>query len=292
MSVWRAFTYLVQRHLMRRRFLCGRADAFGLVLRFKTVDVMGRHIYKYGVYEEEITRFLLDNLVLEAGDIVLDVGANIGWYSLLLARHRQGIAVHGFEPDPETYALLEGNVRANGLEQVKVWPCALSDSPGCKTLYRYADKNTGRNSLLPINAGGSVEILSRRLDEFVEKEGVDPDRLRFAKIDVEGYEAVVLRGMGPVLSRLPLVLAEFSPRYMRRGGQDPAEVPALFQVAGFTPWRLESGSLRPIPEDELRAQRSNTNIFWVNEARRGHLPLRGNAWRLPADGNAKPRVFA
>lgn len=270
----RALAYLAQRHLLRRRLLTGRADEFGLRLRFKAADVMGRHIYKYGVYEEEITRFLLDQLALEAGDVVLDVGANIGWYSLLLARHRPGIQVHGFEPDPETFALLEGNVRANGLDGVRAWPCALSDSPGVKTLYRYADKNTGRNSLLPINSGGSLEIASRRLDEFVEREGVDMARVRFAKIDVEGYEAVVLRGMGGLLARLPLVLAEYSPRYMRRGGQDPAEVPALFQGAGFTAWRLAAGTLVPVGDDELAAQTANTNLFWVNEALRPHLPLR------------------
>jgi len=254
--------------------LTGRADEFGLSLDFKAADVMGRHIYKYGVYEEEITRFLLDQLALSPGDVVLDVGANIGWYSLLLARHRPGILVHGFEPDPETFALLEGNVRANGLDGVRVWPCALSDSPGIKTLYRYADKNTGRNSPLPINQGGSVEIACRRLDEFVEREGLDVERVRFAKIDVEGYEAVVLRGMGGLLPRLPLVLAEYSPRYMRRGRQDPAEVPALFHGAGFTSWRLAGGVLAPVADAELAAQTANTNLFWVNEALRPRLPLR------------------
>jgi FkbM family methyltransferase len=272
--VCRSASYLVQRHLLRRRHLTGRADEFKLTLRFKTADVMGRHIYKYGVYEEEITRFLLDQLTLDPGDVVLDVGANIGWYSLLLARHRPGILVHGFEPDPDTFALLSGNVRDNGLDGVRVWPCALSDSPGAKTLYRYPDKNTGRNSLLPINSAGSVEIVSRRLDEFVEHEGLDAGRIRFAKIDVEGYEAVVLRGMGILLSRLPLVLAEYSPRYMRRGGQDPAEVPALFHGAGFTAWKLAEGGLVPVGEAELSAQSANTNLFWVNEALRPRLPLR------------------
>jgi len=270
----RALAYLFQRHLLQRRHLTGRADEFGLALRFKTADVMGRHIYKYGVYEEEITRFLLDQLTLEAGDVVLDVGANIGWYSLLLARHRPGIRVHGFEPDPDTFALLEGNVRANGLEGIHVWPCALSDSPGAKSLFRYADKNTGRNSLLPINSAGSVEIASRRLDEFVEHEGLDVERIRFVKIDVEGYEAVVLRGLGGLLRRLPLVLAEFSPRYMRRGGQEPAQVPALFHAAGFTAWRLVAGCLVSVDDTELAAQTANTNLFWVNEALRPRLPLR------------------
>jgi hypothetical protein len=119
-----------------------------------------------------------------------------------------------------------------------------------------------------------VEIASRRLDEFVEREGVDMGRVRFAKIDVEGYEAVVLRGMGGLLARLPLVLAEYSPRYMRRGGQDPAEVPALFHGAGFTAWRLAAGGLVPVTAAELSAQTANTNLFWVNEALRPRLPLR------------------
>ncbi len=255
--------------------MTGRADEFNLALRFKTVDVMGRHIYKYGVYEEQITRFLLANLRLEPGEIVLDVGANIGWYSLLLGRHLPaGVVLHGFEPDPETYALYAANLRLNGLDQVRAWPCALSDSPGRKTLYRYADKNTGRNSLLPINQAGSVEIESVRLDEFVTREGLAAERIRFLKIDVEGYESVVLRGMGELLPRIPLILSEFSPRYMRRGGLDPAELLVLFRLAGFQPWLFQGAGLAATTYEELGGQTANTNILWLNEACRASIPLR------------------
>lgn len=271
----RALAYLAQRHLLRRRHLTGRATEFQLSLRFKTADVMGRHIYKYGVYEEQISRFLLANLRLQPGEILLDVGANIGWYSLLLGRHLPaGVLVHGFEPDPDTFALYAGNLRLNGLEAVRAWPCALSDSPGRKTLYRYSDKNTGRNSLLPINQAGSVEIESLRLDEFVAREGLALERIRFVKIDVEGYESVVLRGMGDLLPRIPLILSEFSPRYMRRGGLDPAELLDLFRQAGFRPWLFAGEGLAATSYEALGDQTANTNILWLNEARRESIPLR------------------
>jgi FkbM family methyltransferase len=274
----RALAYLSQRYLLQRPRLTGRAPEFQLSLRFKTADVMGRHIYKYGVYEEQITRFLLANLSLGRGDIFLDVGANIGWYSLLLARHQPaGVVVHGFEPDPETFALLEGNLRLNQLTGARAWRCALSDSPGSKTLYRYSDKNTGRNSLLPINSAGQVEIESLRLDEFVRREGLETARIRFLKIDVEGYECAVLRGMGGLLPQVPLILSEYSPRYMRRGGLEPQEFLDLFRGAGFQPWLFEGAGLRAATWEELEEQSSNTNILWLNEGQHQRIPLR----RLP-----------
>ncbi|MDP2361291.1 MAG: FkbM family methyltransferase [bacterium] len=270
----RSLAYLAQRHLLRRPRLSARADEFGLVLRFKTADVMGRHIYKYGVYEEGISRFLLANLTLEPGDCFIDAGANIGWYSLLLARHLPaGVRGLAFEPDPDTFALLEENLRGNGAVAVAAKRLALSDEAGRRTLYRYADKNTGRNSLLPINTHGQVEIEAARLDETIRREGLDPVRIRFLKVDVEGYEPMVLRGMGELLGRVPLILSEYSPRYMRRGGLDPALYLDLLYGAGYEAWTFAEEGLRPVARAALERCTANTNLLWLGAAPL-HPPLR------------------
>lgn len=267
-SRWqRAMRYAFHRYLLRKRYLTADAARFGLRFRFRTEDDVGRHIYKRGVHEAALTRFVTEHVDYREGDVVFDVGANIGWYSLLLDRVLpEGAEVYAFEPDPANFALLQENLRLNAARRVIPVNRALAETTGTETLYRYAAKNQGRHSLLPVNAGERVTVRTTTLDDFAESRGLGDRVPRLIKIDVEGYEYFVLRGGEGVLRRCPAVLTEYAPGLMRRGGVEPRLLLELLDGHGFRPHLLgENGEVRAIPVDLLAGMAEGADVLWRKE---------------------------
>jgi FkbM family methyltransferase len=263
MSTLRAAAYLVQRWVLRRPFLNAAVPEYGLRLRVHTNDVIGRHLYKYQRYEAEVTRTLLRTVLLEPGDVVLDVGANIGWYSLVLNRAAPpGVDILAFEPDPDNFALLQANLAANSARGVTPIRAAAGPTANRERLYRYDHGNAGRHSLLPIHGGESVDVDTVRLDDVWDQQGFGDRPLRLIKIDVEGYELAALSGAPRLLARCQWLLGEFSPGFMRRGGVDPAELVALLVASGLVPNRIGPDGLIPCTPEELLVQERQTNILW------------------------------
>lgn len=263
-SALRSLAYLCNRWILRRSELLAEIPAFQLRFRVRTADVNGRHLYKYGVHEPELTRFLVDTLEVSAGDIILDVGANIGWYSLLVERLAQrAVDIIAFEPDPANFALLEGNLRLNQSRYVTAVPVALSASAGTAALHRYRESNLGRHSLLAVNDGDSVVVPTVSLDEFWQSRGFGDRVPRLIKMDIEGYELIALRGAARVLARCPLLIAEYSPQLMRAGGLDPAELVRLLSDAGFRPHAILPGGLREVDPVTLVGSDQQVNLAWT-----------------------------
>jgi FkbM family methyltransferase len=137
--------------------------------------------------------------LLRPGMHAVDVGANIGYYMLLLA---QGVGAGGriscFEPDPENLIELERNVRLNALSNVRITPAAVGAEDAAVKLRR------GINSA--VAADGEIEAVMVRLDSAASRP-VD-----FLKIDVEGYEGHVLAGARQILAQdRPNLLLEIHP---------------------------------------------------------------------------------
>ncbi|MEL7536381.1 MAG: FkbM family methyltransferase [Pseudomonadota bacterium] len=263
-NVLRSAAYVLQRFVLQRPYLTAHADVFGLRFRVKTEDVVGRHIYKYGQHEPAMTRWLSEHIEFADGDVVIDIGANIGWYSLLCAQLAgdHDVSVVGFEPDPVNYSLFEQNVALNGVTTVRCEALALADENGTATLHQHSDSNRGRHSLLPINAVGSTEIATMRLDDYWREQGFGERVPRLIKIDIEGFELMALRGAPQLLERCPLLILEFSPAYMRRGDLDPQELIALLNARGGHIERLDpDGSLVPADLDALAGQNRQCDLI-------------------------------
>jgi len=128
------------------------------------------------------------------GVVLLDIGANVGLYSLIASRSGAQ-AVHAFEPDPDTTTLLERNLM--DVATARIHPVALSDSPGLTALHRVPG-HSGRSSLEPAAVGSSdssipvTAVDGSYLDANVE---VSPGCRVVVKIDVEGHELDVLRAI-------------------------------------------------------------------------------------------------
>ncbi len=147
---------------------------------------------------------LLASLLSGTG-VMLDVGANIGYYSLyMLPRVR---AVYSFEPDPRALKGLKKNVGSNG--KVEIVACAVGAVPGRATFV--LDENAERSHLASEDAGGAgtIEVEVTTIDAFVKERGV---RVEAIKIDAEGHDTEVLEGaLGTLTGQRPLVLTEAEP---------------------------------------------------------------------------------
>lgn len=259
----RALSYLFQRYLLRRRRLTATIPGFGLRLRVRPADVIGRHLYKYQHYEAGTSEALLRHVHFQAGDVVLDVGANIGWYALILER-RAGVPlrIFAFEPEPENHALLRENLALNETRMTEALALAVGETSCEQTLYRYGAGNTGRHSMLPLNAGNEIRVPVVSLADFWREKGLADAPLRLIKMDIEGYELAALRGAGPLLGRCEWLLAEYSPGYMRSAGQDPLQLLELLESSGFHAHEVIDGKLQAVGRAGLLASDRHRNLFW------------------------------
>jgi FkbM family methyltransferase len=171
--------------------------------------------------------------LVRPGMKVVDVGGNLGLYTVLLAR-QVGAAgqVISFEPDPELFDLLRENCAANGCGQVACHNLALGSRPGRMILNKMS-LNSGDNHL----GTGQEKAFYRPVEVQVETlDRLLPDlRPDFVKIDVQGWELEVLRGMEQTLRASPhvAVYVEFWPGGMRRAGSRPEDLFDFLQRLGF-----------------------------------------------------------
>ena len=145
----------------------------------------------------------------EGGRTVFDVGANVGEWSLQAARAWPGAVVHCFEVCPTTCEKLRQAVTEAGLaERVKVNPFGLSDAAGELTFYEYDDSSLCSSTNW--HAGRASHADRRpvlRGDDYCRDNGIDA--IDFLKIDVEGAELAVLRGLAGLLGRGAVTAVQF-----------------------------------------------------------------------------------
>jgi FkbM family methyltransferase len=159
---------------------------------------------------------------LEPGMTVLDIGANLGYYTLLAAKLvGRGGRVYAFEADPRTVKHLTANVRINDLSNVVVIPKIASDSKQTRELQqsRVATYSGLHSSMPEDSIVGTALVESITIDDILDGASAD-----VVKCDVEGEEPAVLRGMQRTLQNSPSLrlLVEFNPLALRSAGDDPA----------------------------------------------------------------------
>jgi FkbM family methyltransferase len=184
------------------------------------------------------TRFLERMLAaIQPGDTLFDVGANIGVLSILLAavKRADGITVHAFEPEERNVERLRKNISLNGLNSVHAHAFGLGAETGTVSFYVDGEAGTGTHSMLASAAGGRerIEIQIRRGDEFIAEHDAAPD---VVKIDVEGAEMEVLRGMTQALAQRSVRdwFLEVHPDRLESSGSSVDEIFALFDDAGYS----------------------------------------------------------
>lgn len=196
-----------QRH--REEYLGEPKETLGFKIFLNSQDMshVSASIATSGWFSLPTTCLLL--AVLKPGMRVADVGANLGYYSLLAARAvgERG-RVWSFEPEPLNFRLLEMSVAANGYRQVEAFQLALSDRRGTETLFLAPESEPNAHTLTQDRGVGHIDVPCSSLDEFWLEKG--EGRLDVLKVHVHGDEPVVLRGAREVLrDSRPMVITRF-----------------------------------------------------------------------------------
>jgi FkbM family methyltransferase len=216
----------------------------GRLLQCQLTDRTQRTMY-LGLFEPRETRLVKE--LLNPGDTFIDVGAHIGWFTTVGACRVGGAGrVLACEPYPPNAALLKRNLVQNDCNNVRLVEAALGSLPGIIALAK-AGGDSGGVTALEWAWDGRVEVPITTLDEIADGLG----SVALIKVDVEGWEAHVLRGAARTLLHTERVLIEINPAALKKAGSSPEEVFSLLQEAGFT-------KFLPIFEDGLRRLRRST----------------------------------
>jgi FkbM family methyltransferase len=208
-----------------------------------------RQIEAWGAYESDrIERFISEAKGRNC-DLFIDIGANLGVYTLAMARSSQDIAIIAFEPDRQNYAQLHANLFLNGFhDRVTVHDLAVSDRTETLRFHRHAAENRGRSG---VNANGELQVRAVSMDEFMPLTG---HRLAI-KIDVEGHELNALKGMSNLLARNTCLL--------QLEAFKPPEVTLYLEQLGYLPvWRSGNDYIFARMQNPAAAVPHNTADFF------------------------------
>lgn len=213
--------------------------------------IVAPHLVNIGMNEPHNTRILVS--LIRPGDVFVDVGANVGYFSVLGAwRAYPGGEVWSFEPNPTVFAILSDNLTVNGYgDMARRWPAAASDRAGKASLrvfpgyvatstmrdvpedyLRHTERETGRPSHV-------IDIDTVRLDDVMR----DVPQMHVMKIDAEGHELSVIRGAQEIIARSPKlkIVMEYSPSMLGREGA--RSLIELVRSLGFSLFAIEQDAL-------------------------------------------------
>jgi FkbM family methyltransferase len=235
------------------------AECGGLTFELDLRDDVQRAIY-FECYEPRDLA-LVQSLV-PAGGVCVDVGANVGFYSLHFARLvGPSGRVFAFEPDPRNAARLRRNVALNAFEPiVEVDERAVSGRDGRATLHRSDPDHSGWGSLAAhADETSTVDVSTTTLDSFLEARGID--RVDLLKADVEGSEIDLLRGATRSLRkrRLRRLFIEFNGVRLAGSGLGLPEFLAPLEAAGYRPAGAHADLV-----DRMRSGNVPAHTVWPN----------------------------
>ena len=227
-------------------------DKGGRLFCVNLADHIYRDLFFQGFYEPEVS-WLVGQLI-GPGHVVIDAGANFGWFTLLLADLVGPTgAVHAFEPVPSTFDGLQSNLRLNGEPpQVRCCLSALGERNGEVEMFTFAELGPAYSSLSTLGLEEYSVVMAEMitLDSYWAKRGTSP--IRLLKIDVEGSELSVLRGADSILAddNAPLVLFEINSETASAFGYKTQDLLDHMTRRGYLFFRNKRRSLHSVDSAE------------------------------------------
>lgn len=231
-----------------------KATRNGIVYQFDLSDKVDWYNY-FGFEEEDRNNFFKQ---LKSGMIVLDVGANMGEFSLKTAQ-KIGVAgrVFSFEPDPVNFKRLENNIQLNPnlASRINAYNFGLGNIAGRMQLAVVNRSNLGMNRITHVNVdvASSAEIEIKTLNEFAPLEKIES--IHWIKIDVEGFELKVLKGATEIIKKFrPSLFIELGDNNLREQGDSAPELIAWLESMNYEVTHSISGVVLNRAEDYSNLQ--------------------------------------
>jgi len=191
-----------------------KINGYKMHLDLKNDNGISQELFKYRRREHFSTDFVINSKIIKRGDVVLDLGANIGYYALI----ESGLVgdngmVYAIEPVSGNFNNLEKNIRLNNIENIKTFRLAVGDQN--KDIDIHIHEKGNWSSILPQKGKeylSSEKISMVKVDDFVKAKNIKPSLVR---MDVEGYEYAFLRGMKSIIENYsPQLLIEIHPHIL------------------------------------------------------------------------------
>ena len=240
--------------------------AYGdLVMDLDLRDWIQLEMY-FSLYEPKDVRLL--RRLARPGDVVFDIGANVGLYTIGLGKAVGATGhVHAFEPVPSNARAIERHTALNGLSDlVSVNQVAVAD-PGTTSIDLYLsgdETDTGGPSIVPSESRKRrISVPCLTLDEYIDAQRIDAVRL--IKLDIEGAELLALRGLEAAIARgiVSMIYFEINPFHLRYEGLGAPDLKRFLRSRGYQLFSLHGSRLRSV--DENRMERLLLNVLAVQD---------------------------
>lgn len=262
----------------RRVVMTTRADGIAMIVDpsdHRTAPVESLNFNSYEPCESSIIRSLAPHI-----DTMLDIGANIGWYSLLVATINPSSSIHAFEPIPATFKRLSNNCSLNKAPSIHCHNFGFSSETGSFPFYFYPE-GSGNASIRNLADREDAQVIDcelRTLVEFCVDLPVSSS-IDFIKCDVEGNELFVFQGSMSVLEKYkPVLLVELLRKWCAPFGYHPNDLLKLMFDIGYSVYGVNvSGKLCAV--ESISDDTVETNFFFVHPKSRlasaiaMHLPV-------------------
>lgn len=217
-------------------------------------------LYYCGEFEPECLHLM--KRYLRPGATVLDVGANIGLYTIEAAKAVGSSGkVISIEASADHARTIERNVKLNGFSNVSLVSTAVGEDDGTAILSLPAGGNYGMFTLGKVSGTASGEVQIRKIDDILKQQGVVA--VDFIKMDIEGSELQALRGAIKTIGHSrPPILIELNERALKGCGSSSTEVKTLLTSLGYEGRIVGRNSLVPIPSDQNRHDCDECLFLW------------------------------
>lgn len=256
--------YGVHRYLFEYSRLLGKTDILnievndeGVILTFRTSGVRMKLIpgdtslapltaFNLGGHEKEEIKMSLRIIRknLGKGSVVLDIGANIGWFALHIGKAFEDIKTYAFEPLPNAYSCFKDNIRINGLKNIELFNMGLSNRT--YTTMFFCERERCSVSASMVNITGvrkynQIKCRVQKLDDFIDRKNIPVD---FVKCDVEGAELLVLKGgLKTIRRHKPVLFLEMLRKWSAKYGYHPNDIIRLLGEIGYECYRMRDNRL-------------------------------------------------
>jgi FkbM family methyltransferase len=224
--------------------------ALGYRINLERSDYIQRSIY-LGTFEPVESAQVKS--YLKKGMTFVDVGANVGYYTLLAASLVGSSGrIIAFEPSPYAFRKLEETVRENSIPQIDAVPSGLGEVACERQLFMPTRNGNHTPSMVPNDGGRPLSVQVRRLDDYLDEQAID--RVDLMKIDVEGLEPNVIRGARKHIERghIHAILCEFNQDWLAANN---SSVAGLYEQLVSFGYKSTTGP----PKAETQVQ----NIFFT-----------------------------
>ena len=221
----------------------------GLLFHCDTQSFLEWYIFFYGAFRPEVSRLI--NRMLRPGQVAIDIGANVGMHSVIMA-NRVGPTGHVvvFEPDPHPMGRLRRNMALNGIDWVTTVEAAVSARSETRTFYLHDDTigNFANASLVAANVGkqtASVEMQVVSIDEWMRDNPLP--RVDVVKLLAQGEEYNALQGMRGLIERdRPKIFFLYEPSYWHRQDLELMDAVNFFKAYGYSVQEVEFRARREV----------------------------------------------